>query len=381
MECVLLVEPGYKAPYPPLGLMRISTWHKWRGDCVDFVKDPPLPPTDFGYKPPILKDRYDKIYICSLFTYHYTNVVECIKKYQKSYPDAEIKVGGVLATLLPHLIEEATGVTPHTGLFEEVEGCPPDYSLFPKLPYSISFTTRGCFRKCRYCVVSTIEPRFFVREQWEKDVNPKSERIVFWDNNWLHSPNFHKDIEKLKRIGKPYDFNQGLDCRLFDREKAELLAQTKIMPLRFAFDNPSQDGSIQEAIMVSREFGFSDIRIYVLYNSEEKYDTPGYFHHRINELNKLGVVVYPMKYRPINSTKPNWVSPRWDRDVLRGLKLTLVFFYKNGLIKKSRGAFLKMFGRNCEEFERKMKRINDRDRALWKEKRKQEKGRNEKGRY
>jgi len=368
MKYVLLIEPGYKTLFPPLGLMRISTWHKWAGDQVDFVKEPPSPPSYFGYKHPNLKKQYDVIYITSLFTYHYAEVIACIRKHQTLYPDAEIKVGGVLATLLPDMIEKETGVTPHIGLLKEVEECPPDYSLFPKLPYSIAFTSRGCFRGCRYCVVSFIEPNFFTREHWERDVNPASERIIFWDNNWLYSPNFFKDIEKLKHIGKPYDFNQGLDCRLFDEGKAKLLGQTKIYPLRFAFDNPSQDRPIQDAIGLAKKHILTDIRVYVLYNSEEEYDTPEYFYYRINELNKLKVAIYPMRYRPINSVSFHWVSPRWEKNVLRGLKLILTFFYKNGMIKRSRKAFLKMFGRNPEEFQRKMLKINAYDRALWRSK-------------
>ncbi len=65
-----------------------------------------------------------------------------------------------------------------------------------------------------------------MRENWEKDVLPAHERIIFWVNNWLGSPNFYKDVKKLKNIGKNYDFNQGLDCVLFDEEKAKLLSQT-----------------------------------------------------------------------------------------------------------------------------------------------------------
>lgn len=371
---ILLVEPGYKSLYPPLSLMRISTWRKRAGDKVHFVKEDP-PPDYFGYVPNKLERRYDVIYITSLFTYHYTQVIACIRKYKLLCPHAEIKVGGVLATLLPHLIKRETGITPHAGLLSEAEECPPDYSLFPKLKYSITFTTRGCFRKCKYCVVSKIEPRFFVRENWERDIAPGHEKIIFWDNNWLYSPNFYEDVRKLKEIGKPYDFNQGLDCRLFDEEKAKLLRQTRIQPLRFAFDSPSHDGYIQEAIRIAKKYGFSDIRVYVLYNSEEEYDTPEYFYNRINELNKLGAAIYPMRYRPIDSVLPHWVSPRWDKDVLRGLKLVMVFFYKGGIIKKGRKGFLRMFASNPREFERKMKKINAYDRALWRRKNKNEKRR------
>lgn len=362
-QSVLLVEPEYKSFHPPLSLMRISTWHKRAGDKVQFIKE--NPPVDyFGYVPHKLKKQYDVIYITSLFTYHYAQVIDCIRKYQNLYHDAEIKVGGVLATLLPHLIKQETGITPHIGLLDDVEECPPDYSFFPKLKYSITFTTRGCPRNCKYCVVPKIEPRFLVRENWERDIAPDHEKMIFWDNNWLYSPNFPEDVEKLKEIWKPYDFNQGIDCRFFDEEKAELLSQTKMQPLRFAFDSPSHDRFIRGAIRIAKKHGFSDIRVYALYNSEEDYDTPEFFYNRINELNKLGAAVYPMRYRPIDSVRPHWVSPRWDKDVLRGLKLVMVFFYKGGMIKKGRDGFLKMFGRNPDEFERKMKEIKAHDRAL-----------------
>jgi hypothetical protein len=94
-----LVEPGYKSFYPPLGLMRISTWRKKAGDKVHFAKENP-PPDYFGYTPPELERHYDAVYITSLFTYHFTEVITCIKKYRSLYPSAEIHVGGVLATLL-----------------------------------------------------------------------------------------------------------------------------------------------------------------------------------------------------------------------------------------------------------------------------------------
>jgi hypothetical protein len=38
MEDILLIEPSYSNKYPPLGLMKISTFHKNMGDNVVFAK-------------------------------------------------------------------------------------------------------------------------------------------------------------------------------------------------------------------------------------------------------------------------------------------------------------------------------------------------------
>jgi hypothetical protein len=305
------------------------------------------------------------IYVSSLFTFHFPEVIKSIRYYQEKYPHAEIKVGGVAATLLPELIKKETGINPHVGLLDEVEECPPDYSLFPNLKFSITTTTRGCIRQCKFCVVRSIEPKYFVREAWERDLNPNSKKIVFWDNNWLSSPNFYKDIEKLRKIGKSFDFNQGIDCRLFNQEKAMILSQTKIELLRFAFDSPLQDGHVQNAIKLARKYGFtSDIMVYVLYNSEEAYDTPGYFYYRINGLNKLKIDIYPMRYRPINNIQRHVVSPKWNKILLRAIKLVTTFYYAKGIIRRDRKAFLEIFGENEEDFKYKMQKIYEYDKKV-----------------
>jgi len=359
---VLLVEPYCGNIYPPLGLMKISTWHKQKGDSVTFLRlgsqEYPLP---VNYSP---DDLYDVIYITSLFTYHADEVIKAIRYCQTKYPQAEIKVGGVMATLIPDHVKKETGLSPHEGLLSGAEDCKPDYSLFPELRCSISFTTRGCKRACEFCAVRKHEPRFFTKDNWENDVDLAKSSIIFWDNNWLYSPNFYKDIEKLKRLDKRYDFNQGLDCRLFDDGMAKALSQTKVAPLRFAFDNHSEEGYIQNAIKLAQKHGFKDIRVYVLYNSTDDKDTPEYFFYRINEMNKLGALSYPMRFRPIDSTKGRYVSPKWNTTLLRALKLTLMFYYNKGMITKSRESFINMYGKNTKEFKEKLHSIYRRDREL-----------------
>ena len=38
---ILLIEPNYHNKYPPLGLMKLSTFHKSRGDKIYFFKGTP----------------------------------------------------------------------------------------------------------------------------------------------------------------------------------------------------------------------------------------------------------------------------------------------------------------------------------------------------
>ena len=38
MANILLIEPKYKNKYPPIGLMKIATYHRMLGDTVEFFK-------------------------------------------------------------------------------------------------------------------------------------------------------------------------------------------------------------------------------------------------------------------------------------------------------------------------------------------------------
>lgn len=349
----LLVEPIAKTPFPPLGLMKISTMLKKKyEDCSVFAQvGNTIPP---GLHQP------NQIYITSLFTWDLDSVVKSVHYYQDAFPRAKIFVGGVAASLIPEYIRKSTGIEPHIGLLDEAEDFPPDYSLTfgRKLNASITFTSRGCPRNCKFCSVRIHEPVFNTCNNWERNINLKFSRIIFWDNNWLASPNLKRDCEKIKALGKTVDFNQGLDARLYNEKVARMLSSIKIDPIRFAFDDVRLEDTIINAIRLARKYSNREIRVYVLYNFE---DSPEDFYYRINLLNKEGVLSFPMEYRKPTHSKTKFSGPHWNSALLRALKLSLLFYYKRGMITDSRKSFHSIYGKNPKEFVDKLYSIYEYD--------------------
>lgn len=352
----LLVEPVAKTPYPPLGLMKISTMLKsnYRG-CRVFAQ--------VGNDIPRGFTNPSSIYITSLFTWDLDKIVDSILYFQRRFPAAKIKVGGIAASLLPDYISSKTGVMPHIGLLKSAEIYPPDYSLNfgRKISSSITFTTRGCIRNCKFCNVKTHEPTFFIKTNWKKDISLNLPAITFWDNNWLASSNFESDCEILRKMGKRVDFNQGLDTRLYDEEKARMLSGINLDPIRFAFDNIKYEKDTLRAIKLSKKYSNKEIRFYVLYNFD---DTPEDFFYRIDLLNREKVFAFPMEYRSPDPGKIKFPGPYWNTSLLRALKLSLLFYYKKGMITKSRNSFISIYGKNPKQFIKKLYEIYKYDKTL-----------------
>lgn len=356
----LLVEPIAKTPYPPLGLMKISSMLKRRHrNCEVFHTVGNTIPQDL-YAP-------RTIYITSLFTWDAEKVVDSVLFYKRKYPKSRIRIGGIAASLIPNYIYAKTGFKPHVGLLKSAESFAPDYSMTfgRKIKSSISFTSRGCIRNCKFCNVNTLEPEFFIKNDWERDISPELPAITFWDNNWLASPNFESDCEKLIKIGKKVDFNQGLDARLFDDEKARLLSRIKLDPIRFAFDNIAYEESLMKAIALAKKYFQSEIRVYVLYNFK---DTPEDFYHRINLLNKAKVLAFPMEYREPTERIKKRPGHHWDLYLLRALKLSLLFYYRKGMITEKRSSFKEIYGKNPQEFKKRLYNIYRYDKKLGRKK-------------
>jgi len=366
----LLIEPIAKTPYPPLGLMKISSMLKSKyKDCCLF--------SQVGNKIPKEIKNPKEIYITSLFTWDLDKVVDSIRYYSRLFPSAKIKVGGIAASLYPEFISSKTGIQPHQGLLEEAEDYSPDYhqNFERKLNSSLTFTSRGCIRNCPFCTVRTVEPEFFTKNNWEEDICDSFPTVTFWDNNWLASPNIEKDCAKLIKLNKKVDFNQGLDARLYDENKARMLSKININPIRFAFDDISYEKYVLKAIRLAKKYSKNEIRVYVLYNFRDK---PEDFFYRINLLNKEKVLSFPMEYRSATDIQKKFPGKHWNLPILRAIKLSLLFYYHKGMITESRQSFRNIYGRNQKTFINKLYKIYEYDKKIVKNKNKEKELKDEK---
>ncbi len=169
---IALVDTTPRATLYPLPLLKIGAWRKAEGDeCVLFRDCLPA------------ADDYESIWLTTCFTFDIPHALGMAIEAKKRA--RLVRVGGISATLMPQRFERH-GLNVHQGLVPEAEGMPPDYSLLGIAPtYSITHTSRGCSRRCGFCMVSTLEPLFQERRAWECDLHPAAKKIMFYDNNWL----------------------------------------------------------------------------------------------------------------------------------------------------------------------------------------------------
>jgi hypothetical protein len=358
---VLLVEPSYKAKYPPLGLMKISTYHKSHDDEVVFYK---------GTSAAVRDQNWDIIYITTMFTFQWKRTIETIKFYQrgKQKNKKNVKVGGILASLLQSDIESETGITPHFGLWEKVDRLKPDYTLTDGIyeyytnNTSIGYMTKGCINRCPYCAVHRLEPYFVPFIPLEQQLDSNKKDLILLDNNVLASPEFPSIIKDIKkhgfkkgaRFGNSYryvDFNQGVDARLLDEDKMKLLSQIAIKPLRIAFDSIKFERLYIEKVRLAHKHGIKHLSNYILFNFDDCLED---FYRRLQiniELNEeLGISIFsfPMRYIPLNAKDRKYISPNWTRTQLRGIQCIL--HATHGVVGPKRKFFEAAFGRDVDEF-------------------------------
>ena len=250
---------------PNLALMKLSKYHKDKGDKVTLIDLSTL--------------GIDKWYGSKIF------------------------MGGSgydLKQKLPECIEELT----------------PDYDLY-NLDYSIGFTSRGCIRNCGFCIVR--EKEGYYKDEDMKWI--KHTKVILIDNNFIASD---KCIEKLNYFIDnkiKVCFNQGLDIRLITKEIADVIKQVKYYDLKFnrrrlyfAWDDISYEKYVLDGIQILKDSGIRSehLMFYILCGFNTNFEQDYY---RFEVLDGFGCLPFVMLYNGTKDRKlrlfSRWVNKRY----------------------------------------------------------------------
>lgn len=210
--------------FPNLALMKISAWHKSRGDSVEWYQ-------------PMFSGHMDKVYMSKVFSF--------TPDYPWFIDTDEIDRGGTGYCISVVDGKEVFNTSKNKNLPEEIEHMFPDYELYGIKDTAYGFMSRGCPRGCGFCHVKSKEG---LCSQKVADLNEfwnGQKYIELCDPNTLACPEWRDILQQLADSGAYVDFNQGVDIRLMTEEKAEMLKKIKIKHVHFAYDR-YQDKKIIE---------------------------------------------------------------------------------------------------------------------------------------
>lgn len=302
-----------------LALMKLSACHKRKGDQVFLNRVNPKKHYTTATKFPISLwidspvQRFDVVHVSCLFDWNRQKALSIAKMFECM--GSEVHVGG-------------SGIDLKKALPEEVEHLMPDYSLYG-LNFSMGFLTRGCIRKCPWCIVPKKEGMIRFNAPLHEFRHPRHRKVMILDNNLLAYQG-HMDL-LWSLIGFKVCFNQGLDIRLINDENAKLLSiidcrddEFKDARLYFSWDILEIESKVLDGLTVLRNHGIPAGRclIYMLCGFDvkpERYDWQWFLDHdwhRYETLMKLKAKPFIMvcdnrKDLPLLSAFQRWVNYRF----------------------------------------------------------------------
>lgn len=280
-----------KITFPNLPLMKISAWHKKKGDHVEWY--------EHGISP-----HMDIVYLAKVFGNEYT------QEYMWQ-PDADkIIRGGSGWAIKIKDGQERYEKDKDKALPDEIEHIMPDYGLYGITNTAYGFLTRGCPRGCAFCHVAGMQGRHTrtvarLSEFWEGQKN-----VVLLDPNITASGDYFMHMKDLQESGAWVDFSQGLDARLLTREKIEALNGVKYKMIHFAWDKPEEN--LKPHFMRIKEHltrcDHRKVSAYVLTNFGSTHEQDM---ERIMFLRELDIQPYVMIYRKETAPKVTRHLQRW----------------------------------------------------------------------
>jgi hypothetical protein len=221
--------------------------------------------------------------------------------------------------LPPDTIKGGTGYGILDELPPEVDAMFPDYSLYPDCDHAIGFLTRGCIRKCPWCIVPKKEGAIRAYRSWREVKRPDCRDIVFMDNNVLASEWGLEQMEDMIGEDVRIDFNQGMDARLITPEVAEIIGRLKwIRSVRMSCDTDAMLDTVLDKIDLLKQHGTKPYKVFVYLLVQDVASAE----KRAVALHNAGVDVFAQPYRDFeNSVEPT----RQMKDLARWVNHKAIF--------------------------------------------------------
>ena len=281
--------------FPNYALMKLSAYHKAQGDHVEWW---------------IPMVKYDRVYSSKIFTFS---------------PEDPM--------LPPDTIKGGTGYGILDELPPEVDAMFPDYSLYPDCDHAIGFLTRGCIRKCPWCIVPKKEGNIRPYRAWNEVKRRECRDIVFMDNNVLACDWGIEQMEDMIGEDVRIDFNQGMDARLITPEVAEIISRLKwIRFVRMSCDTDAMLDTVLEKVDLLKQHGVKPYRVFVYLLVQDIKSAE----HRALALRNAGVDVFAQPYRDFE----NKIEPtKQMRDFAQWVNRKPIFNSTDSFSEYNRKAF------------------------------------------
>lgn len=269
--------------YPNLPLMKISAYHKSKGDSVEWYY-------------PLISGNVDKVYMSKVFSFtpDYDYPI---------YADEVVKGGSGYCIETKDGKETFNKAADHN-LPDEIEHIYPDYSLYPTLTKDTAygFLTRGCPRGCEFCHVAPKEGKASRKvanldEFWKGQKN-----IELLDPNIVACKDWRDLLDQLAQSGAYINFSQGVDIRLMTDEKTEAFKKIRTKMIHFAWDKYEDKDKIVPRLEAFRDITGLErhtVAVYVLTNFGSTHEQDL---ERINTIRDIGFDPYVMIYDKEHTT-------------------------------------------------------------------------------
>ncbi len=276
---------------PNLALMKLSSFYKSKGCHTLLSKKPQRISAELYFASAVFNSEKSR---------------KQIERLKELYGD-RIAIGG-------------TGIDLKTSLTDEMERYFPDYNLYAHTQYAIGFLTRGCNKRCSFCVVPKKEGHLQPNYANFDDFVPHGQKnVMLLDNNLLAAPNANDLLEEMAKRQFKVNFSQTLDIQYLTDDVYPKLRMVDSMNSRFtrkmiyfSCNTVKQAEWFNWKSEELRGFGKGRVSAVIMYG----------FNTRLSQdfailkmMRKLGVLPFVQEYQPITDVPARIPEDYFDMDL------------------------------------------------------------------